>query len=69
MHKETMKIRPVFDCAAKNAGLSLKDCLTQGPQFMNELVTVMHHFRSFNIAMTGDIQEMFLQVVVPPGRP
>jgi hypothetical protein len=65
MHKETTKIRPVFDCAAKYQGLSLNDCLMQGPQVMNELVTVLHHFRNFDVAMTGDIAEMFLQVQVP----
>jgi hypothetical protein len=43
----------------------LNDFLTQGPQVMNKLVTVMHHFRRYNYAMTGDIKEMFLQVVVP----
>jgi hypothetical protein len=32
---------------------------------MNELVTILHHFRSFDVAMTGDIAEMFLQVQVP----
>jgi hypothetical protein len=31
---------------------------------MNELLTVMHYFRQYDIAMTGDIKEMFLQVVV-----
>jgi hypothetical protein len=65
MHKETTKIRPVFDCEAKYGGTSLNDCLMQGPQVMNELVTVVNHFQSFGYAMTGDIREMFLQVFVP----
>jgi hypothetical protein len=42
MHKETTKIRPVFNCAAKYQGLSLNDCLMQGPQVINELVRVLH---------------------------
>jgi hypothetical protein len=66
MHKETTKIRPVFDCAAKYAGFSLNDCLMQGPQVMNELITVLHHIRSYDVAMTGNVREMFLQVKVPP---
>jgi hypothetical protein len=37
----------------------------QGQQVMNELVTVMNHFRSFDYVMTGDIREMFLQVLSP----
>jgi hypothetical protein len=65
MHKETTKIRPVLDCAAKYGGTSPNDCLMQGPQVMNKLVTVMNHFGSFDYAMTGNIQEMFLQVFVP----
>jgi hypothetical protein len=64
MQKETTKIRPVFDCAAKVKGLCLNDFLTKGPQVMNELLTVMHYFRQYDIAMTGDIKEMFLQVLV-----
>jgi hypothetical protein len=65
MRKETTKIRPLFDCAAKRGGVCLNDFLTQGPQVMNELVTVMHHFRRYDYAMTGDIKEMFHQVVFP----
>jgi hypothetical protein len=44
MCKETTKIRPVFNCAAKYGGTSINDCLMQGPQVMNELVRVMNHF-------------------------
>jgi hypothetical protein len=64
MQKETTKIRPVFDCAAKTKGVCLNDFLTQGPQVMNELVSVLHYFRRHDVAMTGDIAEMFLQVQV-----
>jgi hypothetical protein len=65
MQKETTKIRPVFDCAAKRGGMCLNDFLTRGPQVMNELVTVMDHFQRYDYVMTGDIKEMCLQVVVP----
>jgi hypothetical protein len=34
MQKDTSKIRPVFDCAAKTKGVCLNDFLTQGPQVM-----------------------------------
>jgi hypothetical protein len=64
MQKETTKIRPVFDCAAETKGVCENDFLTQGPQVMNELGSVMHYFRRYDIAMTGDIAEMFLQVQV-----
>jgi hypothetical protein len=31
---------------------------------MNELLTVMHYFQQYDIAMRRDIKEMFLQVLV-----
>jgi hypothetical protein len=65
MDKETRKIRPVCDSAAKLSGECLNDFLMQGPQVMNELVTVLHPFRRHQMAMTGDIKEMFLQIQVP----
>jgi hypothetical protein len=56
----------LVDCAAKRGGVCLNDFLTQGPQVMNErVVKVMHHFWRNDYAMTGDIKEMFLQVLVP----
>jgi hypothetical protein len=64
MDKEMMKIRPIFDCAAKSSGVCLNDFLMQGPQVMNKLVTVLHHFRRHQMAMTGNIKEMFLQIQV-----
>jgi hypothetical protein len=65
MHKEIIKIRPVFDCAAKCKGVCLNNYLMQGPQVMSKLITVMHNFQKYDSAMTGDIKEMFLQVLVP----
>jgi hypothetical protein len=32
---------------------------------MNELVAVVHRFRQYDHAVTGDVKEMFLQVRVP----
>jgi hypothetical protein len=79
MDKETTNIRPVFDCAAKLSRVCLNNFLMQGPQVMNELVTVLHHFRRHQMAMTGDIKEMFLkspdrrqrlpQIPALPGQP
>jgi hypothetical protein len=65
MDKETTKIRPVFDWAAKSSGVCLNNFLMQGPQVMNKLVTVLHHFQHYQMAMTGNIKEMFLQIQVP----
>jgi hypothetical protein len=60
--RETTKIRPVFDGAAKFRG----DYIFTGPTVMNELVAVLHRFRQYQYAITGDVCEMFLQVRVPP---
>jgi hypothetical protein len=65
MDKKTTKIRPVFDCPPKSSEVCLNDFLMQGLQVMNELVTVLYHFRRHQMAMTGDIKEMFLQIQVP----
>jgi hypothetical protein len=35
---------------------------------MNALVAVVHRFRQYDYAMTGDVKEMFLQVRVPPSE-
>ena len=58
-------MRIVFDCAAKHQGVSLNDYLLQGPNMIQNLVAVLTRFRMENFALTGDIQEMFLQVRVP----
>jgi hypothetical protein len=43
----------------------MNDYIQTGPLVMNELVAVVHRFRQFDHAMTGDVREMFLQVRVP----
>jgi hypothetical protein len=43
--KETTKIRPVFDGAAKFRGVCMNDYIRTGPTVMNELVSVVLKFR------------------------
>ena len=38
------KIRVLFDCAAKYAGLSLNNALMQGPDLVNNLLSVLVRF-------------------------
>jgi hypothetical protein len=64
--KETSKIKPVFDGAAKVKGECINDHIQTGPTVINELVAVVHRFRQYDYAVTGDIKEMLLQVRVPP---
>ena len=62
------KIRVVFDCSAKFQGVSLNDCLMQGPDLTNSLVGVLTRFREDPVAFMGDVETMFYQVTVPPDQ-
>lgn len=56
----------VFDCSAKFQGVSLNDCLLQGPDLTNSLVGVLTRFREDPVAFMADVESMFHQVIVPP---
>jgi transposase InsO family protein len=58
------KIRLVFDAAAKSQGYSFNDFLVRGPDLLQPLPSVLMKFREGNIGFTGDIMDMFHQVVV-----
>ena len=64
-HPQKDKIRVVFDCAAQHHGRSLNDTLLRGPDLANPLITVLVRFREQPYAFTGDLEAMFLQVLVP----
>ena len=56
-----VKFRIVFDCSAKSNGVSLNDKLFQGPTnyLNNSLLRVLLRFRQEQIAIVGDIKNMF----------
>lgn len=59
------KVRPVLNAAAKHDGRSLNDAIFPGPNLANDLSEVLVRFRHHSIALTGDIKDMFHQVLLP----
>ncbi|XP_033753059.1 uncharacterized protein LOC117336558 [Pecten maximus] len=57
--KKPNQIRGVFDSSAKYEGLSLNNVLLTGPDLTNSLLSILIRFRRGNIAITGDIEQMF----------
>ena len=54
----------VFDAAAKWQGICLNDKIHQGPKLQTDLFEILLRFRRFNIALTCNIVEMFLQIKI-----
>ena len=59
------KLRVVFDCARRFAGVCLNDALLKGPDLLNNLVGVLSRFRLRRWAFVADVRGMFHQVRVP----
>ena len=59
------KIRRVLNGASKFRGTSLHDSLLTGPDFLRNLVGILVRFREGSVAISADIEGMFLQVGVP----
>ena len=62
------KVRVVFGCAATYKGMSLNSAPMKGPHLMNNLTGVLIRFRQERIALVGDIEAMFHQVMVDPAH-
>ena len=60
----TTKFKIVYDDSAKSIqdDCSLNDCLQVGPNFIPKLFNILIKFRSYPIAVTADIEKVFLMV-------
>ena len=63
----TTKLRVVFDASAKTTtGTSLKDLLAVGPTLHPTLDKILLKFRSYWVALSGDISKMYMEVLLNP---
>ena len=65
-NRETTKTRMVLDCAAKFNEVSLNDTINPGPKLITELFDVIRRFRRYPVAISGDVSEMFMQIMLDP---
>ena len=63
--KKPDKLRVVFDCAAKYCGQSLNSVCLQGPDINNRLLHVLLRFREHEFAISGDVEAMYHQILIP----
>lgn len=64
--RKPSKVRLVWDAAAQVNGVSFNSALLKGPDLLIPLVAVLNHFREHKIAVSGDIKEMFLRMLIRP---
>lgn len=60
-------LRVVFDASSKDAkGISLNDTLLPGPKLQTNIFDLLVRFRWHAIVFTGDVKQMYRQILVPP---
>lgn len=63
----TTKVRVVFDASAKTStGSSLNEALLVGPVIQDDLLKIILRFRTFKVALVGDIAKMYRQILLHP---
>ena len=65
--KETTKLRVVYDASARSGGPSLNDCLYTGPKFNQNVCNILLRYRSYQVALTADIEKAFLMISIDKG--
>ena len=63
--KKSTPLRVVFDPATPYHGMSLNSFLFKGPGLIGNLLGVLLRFREEQVAFSGDISKMFLQILLP----
>ena len=63
--KKSGKVRRVCNAASKYSGVLLNDHLLTDPGLLQCLTGIFFRFREQKIAITADVEAMFLQVKVP----
>ena len=64
--RATTKVRVVYDGAAVCKGQSLNDQMLPGPKLQQDILDILIKFRQGAVALIGDIQEMFSQILLDP---
>ena len=64
--RETTKLRVVYDGSAreKDGSPSLNDCLLTGPNYVPMLFDILLRFKTYPVALTGDIEKAFLMICI-----
>lgn len=63
--RETTKVRVVFDASSSSIkGRSLNDNLEAGPNFNEDMLSLLLNFRKEKVALVGDVEKAFLQIAI-----
>ena len=60
------KVRRVCNAASKFGGVSFNNNLMAGPDILQSMIGFIFRFREKQIALTADVEAMFLQLKAPP---
>ena len=66
MKKDGVRMRIVYDCSAEYRGTALNKQCHHGPDLNNALFNVLLRFRQYKYVALGDIEGMYMQVLIPP---
>jgi len=63
----TTPIRIVYDCSGRSkTGVSINDCLDEGPALQNDMLHILLRFRLHKYGLFSDIEKAFHQIMLEP---